>query len=127
MLLSLLLQASGSLLYAYGLSFGTDGLNVILIARVLLGLSAGKNMCICYLIVNYKCSKPIIFSSSIYSLRFKPTCETIKLLMEFIWSLDTQEKRFGRGNILRIWTKSNIVMILRKLLSALFGREMELK
>ena len=43
LLFSLLITAAGSLLYGYGDSFGSDGVNVILIARLLLGLSAGKH------------------------------------------------------------------------------------
>ena len=42
LLFSLLLTAVGSLLYGYGMSFGSEGVNVILIARLVLGLSAGE-------------------------------------------------------------------------------------
>ena len=41
LLFSLLLTIAGSLLYGYADSFSNGGLNMILIARLLLGLSAG--------------------------------------------------------------------------------------
>ena len=41
LLFSMFLLAMGSLLYGYGEAFGTDGLNMILAARLILGLSAG--------------------------------------------------------------------------------------
>jgi len=43
LLFSLLLTIAGSLLYGYADSFPNDGLNMILIARLLLGLSAGNS------------------------------------------------------------------------------------
>ena len=42
LLFSILFLISGSLLYSYGEALPVDGINLILTARLLLGLSAGK-------------------------------------------------------------------------------------